>query len=179
MGTTFEKTINDKKFNKVFIEVPCTGSLGVRAHEELRLFRPKEIIDNCFDLDMLRKFLTINIGHYVFSRSRIKQFRNDEEEFNVGLEALDIMQKSGRADERGSGNEVGELMLYAFLESVLNAPKLYSKIELKTSVKSHVSVTDGIHLKLLDSNGEGASYEMVFGSSSVTGDLGDAIDEAL
>ena len=44
--------------------------------------------------------MTINIGHYVFSRSRIMQFRNDEEEFNVGLAALDLHKQDSVSNAR-------------------------------------------------------------------------------
>lgn len=102
----------------------------------------------------------------------------DGNEFSVGVEALDIMHKNGSADEKGTGNEVGEILLYAFLESVLGAPKIYSKVELNITAKSDKSVTDGMHLLSLGGAGDVLSYEMVFGASSVVGDIGIAIDEA-
>ncbi len=178
MINALTKSINSRGFDQVFKEVLHSESLGLLSNEELRLFRLKEVIDNKFSKDSLRTFISKNIGHYVFSRSRIEQFRVEGDEFSVGIEALDLMYKSGRADEKGTGNELGEILLYAFLETVLGAPKIYSKIELNSSVKSGISACDGMHLRALDSGGKTLSYEMIFGTSCVVGDLGYAIDEA-
>ena len=178
MSDALTRSINNRGFERIFKEVIHTEGLALHAYEELRLFRLKEVIDNRFSKDALRDFVSRNIGYYVFSRSKIEQFRFDGDEFSVGIEALDLMCKNGRADEKGTGNELGEILLYAFLEIVLGAPKIYSKVELNSSVKTGVSACDGIHLRALDSQSETLSYEMVFGSSSVVGDLGYAIDEA-
>lgn len=172
------KSINDKRFNEIFVEVPHLESLGQHANEQLKLFKLKEVISNRFSKAKLQQFLGWNIGQYVFSRSQIEQFVLDGNEFSVGVEALDIMHKNGSADEKGTGNEVGEILLYAFLESVLGAPKIYSKVELNITAKSDKSVTDGMHLLSLGGAGDVLSYEMVFGASSVVGDIGIAIDEA-
>ena len=177
MINALTKSINSRGFDQVFKEFLHSESLGLRANEELRIFRLKEVIDNKFSKDSLRKFISKNIGHYVFSRSKIEQFQVEGDEFSVGIEALDLMYKSGHADEKGTGNELGEILLYAFLETVLGAPKIYSKIELNSSVKSGISACDGMHLRALE--GRTLSYEMIFGTSSVVGDLGYAIDEAI
>lgn len=176
--STLTTTINDRKFNNTFIEVATDETIGVRGNEELRLFRLRDIIDNTFDKDALRSFIAINIGHYVFSRSKIKSYYDEGEELVVGMDALDLMHQRGQADDKGTGNEIGEIMLYIFLESVLKAPKVYSKVELNSTVRNKKSVADSIHLRLFDTDGGSTSYEMVFGTSSIVGDLGDAIGEA-
>jgi hypothetical protein len=176
--STLTTTINDRKFNTTFKEVPTSGALGVHGNEDLRLFRLRDVIDNCFDKDALKTFIAKNIGQYVFSRSKIKNYYDEGEELIVGIEALDLMHQKGQADARGTGNEIGEIMLYIFLECVLKAPKVYSKIELNSTVRNKTSVADSIHLRLFDAEGDNTSYEMVFGASSIVGDLGDAIDEA-
>ena len=172
------KTINDKKFNDIFVEIHNTEELKISGNEELRLFRLKEIIDNEFSKDAFNRFVSRNIGHYVFSRSKIKEYYEEEDEIAAGAEALDLMWASGDADQKGTGNELGEVLIYAFLESVLDAPKIYSKIELKRTVRNETSMCDSMHLKVLPQNGVALNYEMVFGSSSVVGDLGLAIDAA-
>ena len=172
------KTINDKKFNDVFIEITHSEDLGTTNNKELRLFRMKEIIDNEFSKDALNKFVSRNIGHYVFSRSKVKEYYDEDDEMSAGVEALDLMWATGDADQKGTGNELGEVLLYAFLESVLDAPKIYSKVELNRTVRSGNSNCDSIHLKVLPQTGNTLNFEMVFGSSSVVGDLGIAIDNA-
>ena len=177
MGSSL-KTINDKKFNDIFLEIQHSEGLNIAGNEELRLFRLKEVIDNEFSKEALSRFVSRNIGHYVFSRSKINEYYEEEDEIAAGQEALDLMWSSGDADQKGTGNELGEVLIYAFLESVLDAPKIYSKVELKRTVRVESSMCVAMHLKVLPQNGPSLNYEMVFGSSSVVGDLGLAIDAA-
>ena len=57
--------------------------------------------------------------------------------------------------------ELGELILYSFLESHLKAPKILSKLELKTSTSDYVKGADGVHFLKLK-NGD---YQIIFGES--------------
>ena len=92
-------------------------------------------------------------------------------------QTLRIMRKRGAADVKGSGNELGEIMIYAFLEEKLKAYKLLSKIELSTDAAQYLSEADGIHFLCAD--GTGAAYnQMVFGASNIVGEIKDAIDQA-
>ena len=88
-----------------------------------------------------------------------------------------MMNKNGSADTKGTGTELGEMLLYSFLEEKLEAPKLMSRVELSTDAKQYNSTCDGIHL--LTSGTSGLPYhQVVFGSSSIVGDLQYAINEA-
>lgn len=70
--------------------------------------------------------------------------------------------------------ELGELLLYCFLECHLKAPKILSKLELKTSTSMYVNGADGVHyLKLPNGN-----YQLIFGESKTIKDLSDAINSA-
>ena len=70
--------------------------------------------------------------------------------------------------------ELGELLLYCFLETHLHAPKLLSKLELKTSTSHYVNGSDGVHfLKLKD-----GSYQLIFGESKTIAGLTTAITDA-
>lgn len=70
--------------------------------------------------------------------------------------------------------ELGELLLYCFLETHLRAPKILSKLELKTSNNMYVNGSDGIHLLQLD-NG---NYQIIFGESKTVKDITAALSEA-
>lgn len=178
MNINLAKTVNDKDFNQVFTEVFHSEGLGVHANSELRLFRLKDVTDFHFSQDNLLTFLERNIGRYVFSRSKLEKFHLDGDDHLVGIKALDIMHKNGAADQRGTGNEMGEILLYAFLETVLGAPKIYSKVELTSAVKSGTSSSDGMHIKVLSADDTSVTFEMVFGVSSVVGGFDDAINNA-
>lgn len=70
--------------------------------------------------------------------------------------------------------ELGELLLYAFLECHLNAPKILTKLELKTSTSLYVNGADGVHyLKLPNGN-----YQLIFGESKTIDNLTDALRAA-
>lgn len=74
---------------------------------------------------------------------------------------------------RNSG-ELGELLLYAFLECHLNAPKILTKLELKTSTSLYVNGADGVHyLRLPNGN-----YQLIFGESKTINDPTTAIRDA-
>ena len=171
MNINLAKTVNDKDFNQIFTEV-------FHANSELRLFRLKDVSDFHFSQDNLLTFLERNIGRYVFSRSKLEKFHLDGDDHLVGIKALDIMHKNGAADQRGTGNEIGEILLYTFLETVLGAPKIYSKVELTSAVKSGTSSSDGMHIKVLSADDTSLTFEMVFGVSSVVGGFDDAITNA-
>ncbi len=71
--------------------------------------------------------------------------------------------------------ELGELLLYCFLRAHLKAPKILSKLELKTSNKFYVNGSDGIHFLKL----ENGNYQIIFGESKTIISLSTAISEAL
>ena len=70
--------------------------------------------------------------------------------------------------------EVGELLLYSFLESHLNAPKLLTKMRFKTSTHDAVKRSDGIHLLKVDDE----YFELIYGESKLYKDLNGGIKEA-
>lgn len=177
MSTTLTKTLKGKKFDEVFTEVPHSESLGLKNPEQLRLFR-LDVRDNKFAPEGLQAFLLSNVGRYVFSRAKLEQFKLDDDSESIGLQAIRIMQENGSPDEKDTGNELGEIMLYAFLEQILEAPKLMSKVELVTDAKQYSSNADGVHLLSFGNTYGFPYYQLVFGTSSIIGDLKDAVDNA-
>ena len=73
-----------------------------------------------------------------------------------------------------NNGELGELLLFCFLETHLGAPKILTKLELKTSTSHYVNGADGVHfLKLPDGN-----YQLIFGESKTYQDIDGAIRDA-
>ncbi len=64
--------------------------------------------------------------------------------------------------------------MYCLLESYLHAPKLLTKLELKTALNEYVNGADGVHLLKIGD----ASHQMVFGESKLYGDLKSGIISA-
>lgn len=175
MAATLTKTLKGSNFDCVFTEVPHGETLGLRNPEALRLFH-LDVVNYAFNTAALHRFLSRNIGQYVFSRAKLEKYRVDDNLESVAYDALSLMRKNGSPDEKGSGNELGEFLLYAFLEEKLSAPKIMSKVELNITGKQYDSKCDSIHLLPFEDAGGIPYYQMVFGTSSVIGDLKDAID---
>ncbi|WP_428239472.1 HamA C-terminal domain-containing protein [Gynuella sp.] len=122
---------------------------------------------NEFDYNSLSDRLTDPVIEYSLSRKVRERYsdrpgtlsRKAREKF------LDYLKNKG---------ELGELLLYCFLETHLNAPKILSKLELKTSTGHYVNGADGVHfLKLDDGN-----YQLIFGESKTIKSLTTALTDA-
>jgi len=79
----------------------------------------------------------------------------------------------GSPDKTG---EAGELLLYFLIESVLKAPQVVSKMELKTNHNDEVKGSDGIHARF---NQETGMVDFFFGESKLYKESSSAIAEAI
>lgn len=177
MSAALSKTLKDKDIDKIFAEVPCTENLGLKKSGQLRLFHLL-VRDGKFQHDDLETWLYRNLSRYVFSRAMLEQFRKDDD-LDAAIErAIQTMRENGKADEKGMGNELGEMLIYAFLEGKLSAPKLMSRVELSTDLSQYKSVCESIHL-LSATDDKGVPFnQMVFGASNIVGEIQDAVDNA-
>ena len=164
-------TIKAGTIDSVFKEVTHSESLGLRNTAQLRLFHLK-LDGDTFTDEGLYRCLRKNIGQYVYSRTRIAKFKEDDDEYSIGLEAMQLVNEQKQKSPENFGNMLGEILLYAFFEEKLGAPKIFSKIELDTI--SPESAYDGIHLLKMDDT----SFQMVFGTSYVEDQIDDAVDNA-
>ena len=169
-----QKTLNEVGFDNVFTEVIHSETLGLINPNDLRLFC-LNVSSNMFKFDDLHELLLDNIGRYIFSRAKIDNFYVEKQEQKIALKALEILRKSAKYNSCFLGDELGDILLYIFLEKVLGAPKLCSKLETLAHGNS-ISIKSGVHLLPLDE--DLPSYQMVFGASNIVGDVKDAIDNA-
>jgi hypothetical protein len=132
--------------------------------------------NNTFSFDALNEFLLKNVGRYVFSRAQMERFDTDNDLEVVGAKALGLLRKSANLEESWLGEELGNVLLYVFLEQMLGAPKLFSRIEL--AVNGTPNQSGGVHLLNLDGEDAVPAYQVVFGKSNVVSDMKDAIDNA-
>ena len=177
MSATLSPTLRTKDMDRIFTEVPCPENLGLQKPGQLRLFHLL-IRDSEFHHADLEKWLYRNLSRYVFSRAQMEQFRQDDDLEAAIAQAINTMKQNGVIDEKGMGNELGEMLIYAFLEGKLAAPKLMSRVELSTDFSKYKSVCESIHL-LSKSGDKGLPFhQMVFGASGIVGDIRDAVDNA-
>ncbi|WP_186423786.1 Hachiman antiphage defense system protein HamA [Lacrimispora celerecrescens] len=156
-------TLKNRDFKNVFEEV-SHGVIGLSNPEDMKIFRFKTE-DYNFTYMALKKFLNTNIGRYMYSRAKMNQYQISDDMESIGMEAAQFLRKNR------TGGELGEMLLYSFLEEVLQAPKLFSKVELRNLTGK----CDGIHIHTL--TGATPIYQMVFGTSNIQGDLTSAIDK--
>ena len=159
-------------FDTVFSEVDSTKKLNLKNNNCLRLFY-LDIFNNEFTYTGLHQLLQRNIGRYVFSRASIEQFKAEGDAEAIGLKAIELLRKANNPNDYGAGGELGEILLYLFLENKLDAPKLLSKVELKTTGNQYVFGSDGVHLFLA-----WGYQRFVLGESKIKGILSKAVDEA-
>ena len=162
-------TIKAGTIDSVFKKVTHSESLELRNPAQLCIFHLK-LDGDTFTNEGLYKCLRKNIGQYVYSRTRIEKFKEEDDEASIGLEAMQLINDQRTKNPDSFGNTLGEILLYAFFEEKLGAPKIFSKIELDSLTSE--SFYDGIHLLKMDDT----SFQMVFGTSYVEDQMDDAID---
>jgi len=156
-----------------FIEVEHPESLGLNHPEQLRLFHTA-MRSNKLVYEDLQRVMYKNLARYAFSRSQMEDFKkNDEIEAAID-QAKQIMLANGGIE----GNLLDEMLLYVFLEDKLDAPKLMSRVELKTDLAQYRSECKAIHLLAPKNLPKNTKYQMVFGASDIVNDIKHAIDKA-
>lgn len=151
---------NRDKFMALFYE-PASIALQTKTNLHLHILRVK---NGDFDLPGLYRELKGNSAAYVLSRLNYQKVLEDP---SLMMEVASKVQSQFRKPEKTSG-EGGEVILYSLLEGHLGAPKVLSKMELKTSSDHYVHGSDGVHLLRVD---EG-TYQLIFGESKMYGDAG-------
>lgn len=168
-------TLNRDDFDQIFIESEGAGQLKNPNYSQVRLFY-LDIENNEFAYDCLDDFLIDNIGYYVLSRTEMQALRDKNKEQAACLRAIRAMNQHGIPGQKGTGNDLGEVMVYAFLEDVLGAPKILTKAEIVGGTAG--SRTDGVHLLKLNDSGKDR-YQLVLAASDITGDINKAVEKVL
>ena len=168
-------TLNRDDFDQIFIESEGAGQLNNPNYSQVRLFY-LDIENNEFSYDCLDDFLVDNIGYYVLSRTEMQNLRDRHKEHSACLRAIRAMNQHGTPGEKGTGNDLGEVMVYAFLEDVLGAPKIFTKAEIVGGTPG--SRTDGVHLLKLNDGGCD-KYQLVLAASDITGNIKNAVDSVI
>lgn len=153
---------NRDRFNALFFE-PTSVALQTKTNLHLHILR---VQNGDFDLSGLYRELKGNSAAYVLSRLNYRKLLNDP---SLMMEFAVKVQSQFRKPEKTSG-EGGEVILYSLLEGHLGAPKILSKMELKTSSNHYVHGSDGVHLLRIDDE----NFQLIFGESKMYGDAGTA-----
>lgn len=128
-----------------------------------------KIKNNSFAYNELVDQLSNQLYHFALSRTEVQQLIKANEYSTLVKKA----QEKLRIHSSNEG-ELGEILLYCLLESHLNAPKILTKLEIKTAKNDYVKGADGVHLlKLSDTD-----YQLIFGESKLNSNLQTGIYEA-
>lgn len=130
-----------------------------------------------FNYDELYEYVLPNITKYVFDRKRDLDAAQDPKKANtLILNALSHLRPITSEKDKGAGGELGEILLYLFLEQDLKAPKLFSKVELKTNHKEYIKGCDGIHFKFRTKPSGEKILQLVIGEAKIQNKLKNGID---
>lgn len=132
-----------------------------------------------FNYDELYDYILPNIIQYVFSRKRLAEIENDPiKQRTIILDALSHLRPVANEKDKGAGGELGEILLFLFLEQDLKAPKLLSKVELKTNANDYIKGSDGIHFKFRKNDKGESIMQLIIGEAKIMNDINVGIDEA-
>lgn len=141
---------------------------------KLNLFTLK-VTNNEFAYNELIEALGNNLHYFALSRADIAELKSKDKMWTIIDKAKSRLRDHLKmSDTSKEGGELGELLLYCLLESHLKAPKILTKLELKTSRQMYVNGADGVHLLKLDKK----NYQLIFGEAKLHGDLGAGINSA-
>ncbi|HFK6936568.1 TPA: DUF1837 domain-containing protein [Listeria monocytogenes] len=147
----------------VFVHID-TYDIGVANKLEIFLC---PINANCFDYKRMVDGLLESVTDFALSRKLKASYGEKQRHLEKAIREKFIEHKRNKG-------ELGEFLLYCFLEGHLNAPKILSKLELKTSNKMYVNGSDGVHFLKLGNN----NYQLIFGEAKTIKGLRDALNDA-
>ena len=160
-------------FNKISEE-----EFDVPNKNYLRLFM-LNTENKLFTYDELYEYILPNVSRYVFSRKYLAEAENNpRKRETMILDAISHLRPILDNKDKGAGGELGEILLYLFLEQDLKAPKLFSKVELKTSASDYVKGADGIHYRFRASDAGKKIMQIVIGEAKIQNELREGIDAA-
>jgi hypothetical protein len=136
--------------------------------KENRKFIYSQLIDYCVG----------NLSQYVFSRSEVALAKEPSEIQRQFKNAVNKFRQIRNDKDCGEGGELGELLLYLFIENRLNAPKVLSKMEIKTTQNQYVYGADGVFLHQIKDSGGKPIYQFVIGEAKIKNDILEATREA-
>lgn len=166
-------TADTSQFNNVFIPIEHDFSLELANQNSLNIYHLRTE-NRKFKYEDLTNFCVGNLSQYIFNRKTVKQAKSSADIqilYNRGRKQLREVRNK---NDNGAGGELGELLLYLFLENCLNAPKLLSKMEIKTTRNQYVYGADGLHLYITKDKNGNPLYQFIIGEAKIKNDILDA-----
>lgn len=143
-------------------------NLELNKSNKINVFTLK-VKNNAFAYDELVKLLSNQLYHFALSRTEVQKLIDAKEYATLVSKAQDKLRRYSSNE-----GELGEILLYCLLESHLNAPKILTKLEIKTAKNDYVKGADGVHLLKVSET----DYQLIFGESKLNSNLQTGIYEA-
>ena len=166
-------TLDKRQFDKVFKKISTEQILYPNSNE-VSIFC-LDILNSLIDYDKLKDFILDNIGNYIYTRARINNYKVEGREKSINQLATKIYNR--KILHNPETNHFNEILLYSFLECVLGAPKIYSKMELQFKSGEYNTFSSGIHVLSLR-NGSLPFNQFIFGASDTVDTLEKAVDNS-
>ena len=163
-------SVSSEGFNEVFCELVHNFSLNLVNENKLEIFHLRKE-NRKFTFKPLVDYCIGNLSQYVFNRSEIAIEIDRSSIQRQFKKAVEKFRKIRNDADCGEGGELGELLLYLFVENRLKAPKILSKMEIKTTQNQYVFGADGVFLhQTKDSEGK-PLYQFVIGEAKIQNDI--------
>lgn len=172
--SNLKKLIVKEDFLDLFEKIHEYENFDNNGSNAIVLMLPLE--NNSFCYDELIEELTILLPNFVFSEKNLNDFRHSNLAYKSAKEKLIEYSKLISNNEKTiseedcknyHNGELGEFLLFGFLESHLKAPKIFSKYEHKTNGNMPIHGSDGVHLLKNNDN----EFELIFGESKMNKDI--------
>lgn len=166
-------TLDPKRFASVFKEI-SSAKLSLPNNNDAKIYS-LEITNARIDYGKVKRFIRGNIGRYVYSRAQRNNYELNGDLEAISSYAIDAYKK--RVNRNPDTNHFSEIMLYSFLECILGAPKIFSKMELQNKSGQFETFASGIHV-LSMKKGMLPFNQLVLGASDTYDDLENAVNNA-
>ena len=166
-------TLDHKRFDSVFKEI-TSSKLSLPNNNDIKIYS-LEIINAQIDYEKVKRFIRGNIGRYVYSRAQRNNYELNGDLEAISSYAIDAYVK--RVKRSPDTNHFSEIMLYSFLECILGAPKIFSKMELQNKSGQFETFASGMHI-LSMKKGMLPFNQLVLGASDTYDDLEHAVNNA-
>ena len=168
-----DSTLDKNQFDKVFYKIKV-DNLENPNPNEIAIYC-LDVLNACIDYRAIKEFIFDNIGNYVFSRAQRNNYNLQGKEKNITAQAIKAYNK--KIITTPETNHFNEIMLYSFLECVLKASKIFSKMELQNKSGEYSTFSSGIHVITLKI-GSLPFNQFVFGASNTIDSLESAVDKS-
>lgn len=146
---------NSENFIKLFTHLSTENISENTSDGSLSIF-VMPINARQFDYNKVGDHLLESVADYALSKKVREKYKDHS------MTISKVARKRFKEYSKNEG-ELGELLLFCFLEGHLHAPKILTKLEHKTTSDMYVNGSDGIHLLKLDDY----NYQLIFGESKM------------